>query len=81
MINTGWPRHVPSFYAFKVCQPGSAQCCRYLVAGPEGFECAKHCVSLREIINQRVAEGTFRAIGDNCPGYGVEPVPEGTSIH
>jgi hypothetical protein len=52
----------------QVCQPGSEACCAYLVTGSEGFECAK-LTSLRFTIELRLAEGTMRATGDNCPGY------------
>lgn len=51
-----------------VCKIGQgAECCRYLVTGANGFECAK-LTSLRLTIDNRVEQGTFTARGDNCPG-------------
>jgi len=53
----------------QVCQPGTDACCAYLIMGSEGFECAK-ITPLKQTIDLRLAEGTMRATGDNCPGYG-----------
>ncbi len=53
----------------QVCQPGTEECCAYLVMGAEGFECAKP-TPMKFQIDLRLAEGTMRATGDNCPGYG-----------
>jgi hypothetical protein len=54
-------------HLINVCEVAMEACCRYLVVGPGGFACAKH-TDLRAIIDKRVAAGTFRAQGDNCPG-------------
>ena len=51
-----------------ICKMGKGSyCCRYLVCGAEGFECAKH-TSLKETIDRRVRWGQFTARGDNCEG-------------
>lgn len=42
-------------------------CCRYLIGGERGFECAK-LLSLKEYLDGRVAAGTINAQGDNCEG-------------
>lgn len=42
------------------------KCCRYLVAGPNGFECAKLNPTLKWQIDQRAKR--FIAKGDNCEG-------------
>jgi len=50
------------------CKLGQgSETCRYLIAGPKGFECAKH-TGLQNLIDARVEAGTFRAQGDNCGG-------------
>lgn len=56
--------------AKKVCKMGGgADCCRYLVAiGGQGLRCGK-LTGLKDMIDQRVANGTYKAMGDNCPGY------------
>lgn len=55
-------------YVTEVCQPGTVDCCRYLGASAEGFGCLKH-TKLAQQLDDRVAAGTIRAVGDNCPGY------------
>jgi hypothetical protein len=55
-------------YLKEFCKPGCLGCCAYLVAGGEGFECAKFDSTIRNIIDQRLSEGTMRATGDNCDG-------------
>lgn len=52
----------------KFCQPGKAECCRYLMMGGEGWECAKLQPALKLVLDDRVKEGTIRAVGDNCEG-------------
>ena len=57
----------------NVCKLGQgSKCCRYLVAGMEGLECGKLQDGLRKIIDQRVADGQFMAIGDNCEGIAMD---------
>jgi hypothetical protein len=55
-----------------VCKVGQgAACCRYLALGPLaiGWMCAKH-TALKDTLDERVAEGTLKAQGDNCAGRG-----------
>lgn len=47
------------------------KCCRYLVMGEKGFQCAK-LTSTALTIDARVAAGAFAAQGDNCPGIPME---------
>lgn len=55
-------------YVTETCKLGQgAECCRYLVAGSKGFECAKLTMN-STVIDRRVANGTFTAQGDNCDG-------------
>lgn len=68
MIALIGPHHVET-----VCLPGKPACCRYLVMGPAGFECAKH-TSFKAMLDSRVAAGTMRAVGDNCKG--MVPMPQ-----
>lgn len=58
-------------YLKEVCQLGTEKCCAYLVCGAKGFECAKNDPSIKPIIEQRLAQGTMRATGDNCEGYKI----------
>lgn len=52
-----------------ICKIGQGRdCCRYLVAGSDGFECAK-LTSMKASIDWRVATSTMTAIDDNCDGY------------
>lgn len=62
---------VPIEYVKETCKPGKQDCCRYLVMGRSGFECAKH-TEIRSLIDRRVAAKQFRAVGDNCDGYTQE---------
>lgn len=65
----------PSFdfspFVVANCRPGAgADTCRYLVGdffGP-GLRCGKHVPALARRINERVADRTMIAVGDNCPG-------------
>lgn len=51
----------------SVCKIGQREkCCRYLIMGQDGFECAKE-TSLKTTIDLRV--NTMNAQGDNCVGY------------
>lgn len=54
-------------YVMFTCKPGTTECCRYLVMGGGGFQCAKF-TSNKKILDDRVAAGTMRAVGDNCEG-------------
>jgi hypothetical protein len=55
-------------YLNKVCKIGQgSQCCRYIVAGPEGITCAKK-TPFKAQIDMRVARGMFAAKADNCDG-------------
>lgn len=54
----------------KVCKVGQGkECCRYLMAGPDGFECAKG-TGFAKHIDLRVH--TMTAQGDNCEGKGIK---------
>lgn len=54
----------------KVCRIGQGhECCRYLMIGPKGFECAKVAgIRVKALLDQRVAEEAMTARGDNCDG-------------
>lgn len=52
----------------QVCRPGAgSQTCAYLMLSNAGFQCAKGGVA-QMYIDLRLAEGTMKAIGDNCSG-------------
>lgn len=57
-----------SEHVLNVCKIGQGnKCCRYLVMGTEGFECAKG-TSLQVHLDERVYNNTMTAQGDNCEG-------------
>jgi hypothetical protein len=52
-----------------VCKPGSQTLtCRYLARGGGGWRCAKLDTALKQYLDQRVAEESMLARGDNCEG-------------
>jgi hypothetical protein len=56
-------------YVINVCKLGKRhECCRYLVGGPDGFQCVKHVLPLCTQLDERVAAETMSARGDNCDG-------------
>lgn len=60
---------IPEDYIDNVCKMGQREdTCAYLALGRNGFECAKDS-ELRLYIEHRLAAGTLRAKGDNCPGW------------
>ena len=53
-----------------ICKVGMGiETCRYLLMAQSqyGWKCAK-LMTARTLIDQRVAEGRFHALGDNCEG-------------
>jgi hypothetical protein len=69
-------REIDRDHVKTVCKIGrGAECCRYLMAGGNGFECAKH-TTLASVLDNRVAFDEINAKGDNCPGV---PAPEVTA--
>lgn len=55
-----------------ICKIGQGvSCCRYLVAGPKGLECAK-VTDHKQVLDFRAATGTMTARSDNCGGYPME---------
>lgn len=61
---------IPPDHVTDVCKIGQGHdCCRYLVVGPGGFECAK-LTSMKLTLDARGDSMTAR--GDNCPGLTAE---------
>ena len=59
-------------YLKEVCKIGQgAECCRYLIAGHKGLECAK-LTDLKKTIDLRVEAKMFTAIADNCEGKEID---------
>jgi len=55
--------------ANNLCKMGQGKlCCRYLVAGETGLQCAKLVPKAKTKIDALVAEGCFTAISNNCDG-------------
>lgn len=61
----------------NVCKfGGGAFTCSYLGMGTQGMECLKG-TGLQQVIDQRRAENSMRAMGDNCSGPpNFEPTQE-----
>jgi hypothetical protein len=62
----------------NVCKIGQgAECCKYLLLGSGGFECAK--ISEWKEVVDKAWNSTKTAQGDNCEGKiinkGIDPVP------
>lgn len=56
-------------YIKAVCKIGQgAECCRYLTAGPRGFQCEKKNVEMKRYLDLRVEAGRMNSKGDNCEG-------------
>lgn len=56
-------------YLANVCKLGQgAATCSYIASSGGGWTCAKLNDGLARIINQRRAEDSMRAKGDNCEG-------------
>jgi hypothetical protein len=54
----------------ETCKIGQGHdCCRYLVVGPDGLECAKQNTRAKTTLDLRVELGTIVARGDNCDGF------------
>ena len=53
------------------CRPGSpgGVTCSYLGATAGEFVCLKTSQSTKSLIDKRRAEGTIKAMGDNCAGW------------
>jgi len=52
--------------AKNLCKLGKGkECCRYLMCGKSGLECAKN-TPFALIIDKKVRSGVFFAQGDNC---------------
>ena len=59
-------------YVTVVCKIGQgAACCRYLVVGTTGFECAK-LSALKLVLDERVQQRTMSAQADNCAGISMQ---------
>ena len=60
-----------------ICKIGQGHAyCRYLLAGPAGFECGKLDLAARAYLDGRVRAETFTARGDNCGGKSAAMLKE-----
>lgn len=55
-------------FVLKTCKPNTAECCRYLMMSPDGWMCGKPDPQLKKMFDDRVANNSMRATGDNCKG-------------
>lgn len=66
---------IPMDYVRATCKIGQGnECCRYLVCGPDGFDCAKFSVH-RKTLDDRAANKIMTARADNCAGW-EHPTPK-----
>lgn len=59
-------------HLLNVCKRGQKECCAYIGFGPDGWECLKVKPGMKATIDARLAEGSMRAKGDNCAGWGLD---------
>jgi hypothetical protein len=72
---------LPKEYVEEVCKPGQNEnTCAFLLIAPGGWDCAKSNSGFIKIINDRLAEGSFNAKSDNCPGKSDRVCAEGFYI-
>ena len=56
-------------HVWTVCRPGEgAATCRYLGSDGSGWRCLKLLEDYAAMLDERAAEGTIQARGDNCEG-------------
>jgi hypothetical protein len=60
---------LPISHVNEICRIGQRSAtCRYLGGLPGEFCCLKHS-DLKDLIDERVANNTMTAQGDNCEGF------------
>ena len=58
------PEHIQN-----VCKIGQgAECCKYLLAGQEGFICGKITEGWKAVVDDNWAKNAHVSQGDNCEG-------------
>jgi hypothetical protein len=63
-------RKIPYAHLCKVCQKDKRGACRYMALTVIGFVCVKKALPLKKMIDKKVKENRFHAVGDNCEGLG-----------
>ena len=62
-------RTIPKKYVTEVCRIGKeSDACRYLIAGPFGFDCAKLSIH-GNLLDKRARDKEMTARADNCEGW------------
>jgi hypothetical protein len=71
---------VPDEHVANTCRPGEGfKTCRYLMmrcTEPRGWGCGKADGTFKSILDDRVAQNSIVAQGDNCPGWVSDTPPE-----
>lgn len=62
---------MPMEHVKTVCKIGGPDCCRFLILGSTGFECASLDSVMKAQINERADAGKMNAIGKNCNGFSI----------
>jgi hypothetical protein len=69
-INKAMVLHEDKEHWYNVCKIGQgADCCKYVVGGQKGLECAKENVADKRVIDENWAQTPHIAQSDNCVGY------------
>ncbi len=61
-------KRLPEDHVKNVCKPKTPECCRYLVMGSNGWECAKLTEMKAHLDFRADVLEDMRATGDNCEG-------------
>lgn len=64
-------RKISNEHLCNVCKKDTKEACRYIGLSVIGFVCAKN-TPLKKMLDQKVKENKFSAIGDNCSGIGLK---------
>jgi hypothetical protein len=71
---------LPDKYVEEICKLGKGKkTCAFLLVG-EGFDCAKSLPAFRKTIENRLAENSMNAKGNNCPGKNPHVCKEGFNL-
>jgi hypothetical protein len=54
----------------NICKIHTHSCCRYLIMGSSGFECARNS-KMQKDLDERADSGKMNAVGKNCNGYKI----------
>lgn len=65
---------IPEDHVKSVCLGAGKGACAYLMAGPNGWECAKSSPEWLKIIKRKISDSSMSAKGDYCLGPNFESI-------